>query len=193
MSHQSDFIRAYAAESGRVVASLATQADLIEKIGQAILTCLSAGGKLLAAGNGGSAAEAMHLCEELTGKYRDVRRALPAICLNADPTALTCIANDWDYASVFSRQAEAFTRPGDVLVIFSTSGNSENLLRVLQTVKARGGITVGLLGRNGGKAKALCDLALVVASEKGNHVQEAHQAILHLLLEHVDAALPAEK
>ena len=193
MSHQSDFIRAYAAESGRVVASLATQADLIEQIGQKILTCLVAGGKLLAAGNGGSAAEAMHLCEELTGKYRDVRRALPAICLNADPTALTCIANDWDYASVFSRQAEAFTRPGDVLVIFSTSGNSENLTRVLQTVKARGGITIGLLGRSGGKAKALCDLALVVASEKGNHVQEAHQAILHLILEHVDAALPAEK
>ena len=189
MSHQSDFIRAYAAESGRVVASLSAQADLIEKIGQAILTSLAAGNKLLAAGNGGSAAEAMHLCEELTGKYRDVRRALPAICLNADPTALTCIANDWDYASVFSRQAEAFTRPGDVLVIFSTSGNSENLLRVLQTVKARGGTTIGLLGRSGGKAKPLCDLALVVASEKGNHVQEAHQAILHMILEHVDAGL----
>lgn len=189
MSQQSDFIRVYAAESGRVVASLGAQADLIEKIGQVITDCLVAGGKLLAAGNGGSAAEAMHLCEELTGKYRDVRRALPAICLNADPTALTCIANDWDYASVFSRQAEAFTRPGDVLVIFSTSGNSENLLRVLQAVKARGGITIGLLGKNGGKAKGLCDLALVVASEQGNHVQEAHQAVLHLILEHVDAAL----
>jgi D-sedoheptulose 7-phosphate isomerase len=190
MPDHQDFIRAYAAESARVIASLAEQADQIARIGQAITTSLIAGGKLLAAGNGGSAAEAMHLCEELTGKYRDRRRALPALCLNADGSALTCIANDWDFQRVFSRQLEAFCKPGDVFVGFTTSGQSANILRALATARSLGGITIGLLGRGGGQARQLCDLPLVVASDKSNHIQEAHQAVLHLILEYVDAQLP---
>lgn len=186
-----EFIRQYAAESAQVIGALAGQAEGIEEIGRALIQCLQGGGKVLACGNGGSAAEAMHLCEELTGKYCKPRRALAAVCLNADPTALTCIANDWDFASVFARQVEALGRPGDALVVFSTSGNSENLLRALGAARKAGVRTVGLLGRGGGKALGLCELSLVIEARRGSHVQEAHQAVLHLLLEQIDAAFTA--
>ena len=188
MTH--DFIRQYAAESARTIAALADLAPVIDRVACTISDAVLSGHLLLTAGNGGSAAEAMHLAEELTGKYCRPRRALPALCLNADPTALTCIANDWDFASVFSRQLEAFARPGAVFVGFSTSGNSENILRALATAKARGATAIGLLGKTGGKAKDLCDIALIVPSQHANHVQEAHQAILHLILEHIDSLLP---
>lgn len=191
MSKEHDLIKAYTLESARVVASLTEQTDLIVQIGQTVASSLLRGGKLLTAGNGGSAAEAMHLCEELTGNYRHHRKAFPAICFNADGTALTCIANDWDFNSIFSRQAEAFTQPGDVFIGFTTSGNSENILRAMAAVKARGGTNIGLLGRGGGKARNLCDLALVVASDKSNHIQEAHQAVMHMILEQVENALEA--
>lgn len=186
MANNQEMIQAYAARSAAVIESLGEQADIIEQIGQAILTAFTKGNKLLTMGNGGSAAEAMHLGEELTGKYFQVRQALPALCLNADVTAITCIANDWDFASIFSRQVEALGKPGDVLVCFSTSGNSANLTNALETARKMGIATVGLLGKDGGAAKALSDICLIVKSKQGNHVQEAHQAILHILLEMID-------
>src|SRR4051794_36810346 len=103
-----------------VIGGLEKQAERIHAISSLVAGTLKAGGKILTAGNGGSACEAMHFAEELTGKYRAPRRALPGLCLNADSSALTCIANDWDYASVFSRQIEAFAKPGDVLILFTT-------------------------------------------------------------------------
>ena len=193
MSNRVDQVRSYIRESSRVVATLERHAELIEKIGKTITAALQQGHKILSAGNGGSAAEAMHLTEELTGKYSQMRRALPGLCFNADVTALTCIANDWDYASVFSRQAEAFAQKGDVFVGFTTSGNSENILRTMQVVKAAGGINIGLLGRGGGKAATLADLALIVDSPLTNHIQEAHQAVLHMILEHVDSVFVPPK
>jgi len=183
------FIQNYAAESARVLASLAALAPAIEAAGNAIVAALQNGNKILAAGNGGSACEAMHLCEELTGKYHKVRRALPGLCLSADASALTCIANDWDYASVFARQIEAFGKPGDIFVAFTSSGNSENLLRAADAAKKAGVLTIALLGRGGGKLKGKCDLEILVDSQKGSHVQEAQQAILHLMLEQVDSVL----
>jgi D-sedoheptulose 7-phosphate isomerase len=185
-STRHELVTRYVASAAAAVSTLAAQAATITAIAGKILDALRAGHFVLTAGNGGSAAEAMHLAEELTGKYRAVRQALPAICLNADATALTCIANDWDFAHVFARQVEAFAHPGDVLVVFSTSGNSANILRALATARQRGVTTIGLLGRGGGQAAAACDLALVVASDQGNHVQEAHQVVLHLILEHLD-------
>ena len=181
-------IRQYIATSARTIASLERELPMIQRIGKMIVETLQAGRMVLSAGNGGSAAEAMHLAEELTGKYRKIRKALPAICLNADPTAHTCIANDWDFHHVFARQVEAFARPGDVLVLFSTSGNSENCLRAAAAMKTAGGTVIGLLGCGGGKIKPVCDLSLVVESPTTNHVQEAHQVLLHLILEHVEAA-----
>jgi D-sedoheptulose 7-phosphate isomerase len=178
-----DFI----AQAASTVFSLENQADTIAAIRRLCVRTLRRGRTILTCGNGGSAAEAMHLAEELTGKYDKPRRALPAFCLCSDASAMTCIANDWDFTFVFSRQVEALARPGDVLVMFTTSGNSVNCLRAAKAMKKAGGKVVGLLGKGGGKVKPLCDLALVVDSAMTNHIQEAHQVVLHLILDAVDA------
>ncbi len=178
----------YVARAASTVFTLENQISEIGKIARVVVETLKRGGKVLTCGNGGSAAEAMHMAEELTGKYSKPRKALPGICLCADGTALTCIANDWDYAHIFSRQVEAFARKGDLLVVFTTSGNSENCLLAAKAMKAAGGKVIGLLGKGGGKAKHMCDVALVVDSDTTNHIQEAHQVVLHLVLEAVDAA-----
>ena len=177
----------YIAQASSIIFTLENQIPAIEKIAGVIVRALQEGNKLLTCGNGGSAAEAMHLAEELTGKYHKPRRALPAICLCSDASAMTCIANDWDFTYVFSRQVEAFATKGDVLVMFTTSGNSVNCIRAAKAMKKAGGVVIGLLGKGGGKAKGLCDLSLVVDSEQTNHIQEAHQVVLHLILEMVDA------
>ena len=175
------------ADSSSVVAGLKYQLPEIDALSRKIADQLLAGNKLLTAGNGGSAAAALHLAEELTGKYnRSDRRALPAICLAADTTALTCIANDWDFASVFSRQVEAYAKPGDVLVVFSSSGNSENLVRACETMKKYSGTALALLGRGGGRVQQMADLSLVVNSNRTAPIQEAHEVILHLILEYVE-------
>ncbi|MEM8834528.1 MAG: SIS domain-containing protein [Planctomycetota bacterium] len=144
---------------------------------------------LYTCGNGGSAAEALHLAEELTGRYRADRRALPAVCLNSDPTALTCIANDFGFDAVFARQLEALARPNDLLCVFSTSGKSPNILRALEAAAARDVRTIALLGKGGGPALDLAQHAIVVPSDDGAHIQEAHQVILHIFLEAVEATL----
>jgi D-sedoheptulose 7-phosphate isomerase len=176
----------YIAQSASIIFTLENQIETIDAVAKLLIKTLKGGRTLLTCGNGGSAAEAMHLAEELTGKYNKNRRALPAICLCSDASAMTCIANDWDFTYVFSRQVEAFARRGDLLVMFTTSGNSTNCLRAAKAMKAAGGTVVGLLGKGGGKAKGLCDVAVVIDSQHTNHIQEAHQVILHLLLEAVD-------
>ncbi len=187
----SAWMRDGVADSARVITGLRDQLPAIEKICQVITTALLGGRKLLTAGNGGSAAESLHLAEELTGRYRrSDRRALPAISLAADTTALTCIANDWDFASVFSRQIEALAQPGDALVVFSTSGNIENLIRAGQTMRSHGGTVIGLLGKDGGKLLPLCDHVIVVNSVRSAAIQEAHQVILHLILEFIERRCP---
>ena len=176
----------YIAQAASTVFELENQLDTIQTIAAMVVETLRRGKTLLTCGNGGSAAEAMHLAEELTGKYHKPRRALPAICLCSDASAMTCIANDWDFTFVFSRQIEAFAKPGDLLIMFTTSGNSLNCIRAARAMKKAGGKVIGLLGKGGGKAKRLCDVALVVESEHTNHIQEAHQVVLHLILEAVD-------
>jgi len=177
----------YIAQSASIVFTLENQIPTIQKITALAVQTLKRGNKLLTCGNGGSAAEAMHLAEELTGKYHKPRRALPAISLCSDASAMTCIANDWDFTYVFSRQIEAFAQKGDLLIMFTTSGNSLNCLRAAKAMKKAGGKTIGLLGKGGGKSKPLCDLALVIDSVHTNHIQEAHQVVLHLILEAIDA------
>lgn len=178
------------ADSASVIERLKYQLPEIDALGRKITEALVAGNKLLTAGNGGSAAAALHLAEELTGKYsRSDRRALPAICLAADTTALTCIANDWDFASVFARQVEAYCKPGDVLMVFSSSGNSENLVRACQTMKKYGGTALALLGRGGGRVQQIADISLVINSNRTASIQEAHDVILHLILECVERAV----
>lgn len=175
-------------DSLRAIDTLHASTQTIATIVESVVACLRAGGTIYTCGNGGSAAEAMHLAEELIGRYRSNRRALRALCLNADPTALTCIANDFGYAEVFARQCDALLTKSDVLVMFSTSGKSDNLLRALEVAKDKHAISIALLGRDGGPCLALADHALVVASNDSGHVQEAHQVVLHIICEAVEQA-----
>lgn len=180
-------MRAGIRESGAVVESLLGQVRALDSMARLLVRTLKRGGKVLAAGNGGSAAEAMHLAEELTGRYRSDRKALPAIALAADGTALTCIANDFGFDCVFSRQVEALGRSGDLLVAFSTSGNSANLISAVQSARRRRMRVIALLGRGGGALAGRADIELVVESNATARIQEAHQVVLHLLLEAVEA------
>ncbi len=175
-------------ELSAVLSSCATLESSVTRASEAILDCLFAGGKLLTCGNGGSAADALHLAEELVGRYKADRRALPAICLNADVTALTCIGNDYGYDFVFSRQVEALGRPGDVLVGFSTSGNSPNVLAAFRRAQEIGLKTVFLGGKDGGLAKGLCDHEIIVPSSTTARIQEVHTLILHQWLEAIEVA-----
>ena len=148
-------------------------------------TCWHGGGKLLVCGNGGSCADAMHLAEELVVRFQKTRRGLAAIAL-ADPTTLTCAGNDLGYDAIFERQVEALGRPGDVLAVMSTSGNSENVLRALAAARKGGLKTIGFLGKDGGKARGQCDVELIVPAETAHRVQEGHKILYHTLCEWAD-------
>ena len=163
--------------------SLRAQVDDLQTLCGAIIDRLEGGGTLYTAGNGGSAAHAMHLAEELVGRYRGNRKPVAALCLNADPTAMSCIANDFGYEHVFARPCEALLRGDDVLLVLSTSGNSPNIAAALEVARKRGALTVGLLGGDGGRCRALCDHAVCVAGNDSAHAQEAHQVIIHLICE----------
>ena len=180
-----DSIRA----SSLTIQSLHEQRPRIAGICDAVVRAILDGRKVLTAGHGGSAADAMHLSEELVGRFDADRRPLPAICLVADPTLMTCIANDFGFAQVFPRQVEALGQSGDVLVIFSTSGNGDGLRLAVETAKRKGLVTVGILGKTGGTLATLCDHALVVASHTTARVQEAHTLVLHLILEAIERAI----
>ena len=171
---------------------LESSSEVLARLVGCITDCLSAGGTLFTCGNGGSAAEAMHMAEELVGRYRSNRPPLRANCLNADPTALTCIANDFGFEEVFARPLRALGRRGDALLVFSTSGRSPNLLRALEAARERGVTCLGLLGGEGGPALELCHTALVVHGCDGAAVQEAHQVAMHIICEALEeAVLPA--
>lgn len=168
------------------IAGLEQQARDICAFCRAVVKTLRAGGKVLTAGNGGSAAEALHLAEELVGRYRGRRRSLPAVSLAADPTTLTCIANDFGYEEVFARQVEGLGRRGDLLVLFSTSGKSANLPPALRAARRAGMRVAALLGRDGGSLAGRADAEVIVPGSETAHIQEAHQVILHLALEAVE-------
>jgi D-sedoheptulose 7-phosphate isomerase len=150
-----------------------------------IATCFEAGGRLLSCGNGGSMCDAMHLAEELSGRFRDDRPALDATAIS-DPGHLTCTANDYGFERVFSRAVEAHGRAGDVLVGFTTSGNSPNVLAALRAAHERGMRCFGLLGKGGGAALDLCDHAVVVPAEDTGRIQEIHIKVVHALIEGVE-------
>jgi D-sedoheptulose 7-phosphate isomerase len=177
------YINDHAALLHRVAQQLSPK---IEVVGTLLCESFAKGGRLMTFGNGGSAADAQHLAEELIGKFLRERRPLPATSLCADGTAMSCISNDFGYAEVFARQVRALARPGDVAVGFSTSGNSDNVLRGLHAAKEKGAIAIGLLGRDGGKAAAICDHTIIVPGALSSHIQEMHVLIVHLLCDIVD-------
>ena len=139
------------------------------------------GGKLLVMGNGGSAADAQHFVAEIVGRFKMERRGLPAIALSTDTSILTAIGNDYGFDRVFHRQVEALALPGDLVVGISTSGNSPNVLQALQLAREQKCRTVGLLGKDGGTIKDVCDLALIVPANDTPRVQEGHITIIHIV------------
>ena len=161
----------------------------VEITGKKLAAVLAGGGRILTCGNGGSACDALHLSEELVGRFDQNRRSLAAICLSADAPLLTCIANDFGYDSVFSRQVEGLGRLGDVLIVFSTSGNSPNLVGALQVARQRGLATISLLGKNGGKCRGLADHEIIIPSVTTARIQELHTFILHAWLGLIESEL----
>ena len=163
------------------LAALDADVDRIDAWGRHLADVLLGGGRLLAAGNGGSAAQAQHLTSELVGRYRDDRPAFSAIALHAETSAVTAIVNDYGGAAIFARQVEAHGRPGDVLVAISTSGSSRNVLAAVDTAAHRGMTTWGLTGRAPNPLAACTDDAVCVDAPATATVQEIHQIVVHLL------------
>jgi D-sedoheptulose 7-phosphate isomerase len=171
------------------VTLLLNEKSLIKNAGEMISHALKSGNKILTAGNGGSAAEALHLSEELIGRYKYDRKSLASLSLSADCTALTCIANDYGFESIYSRQIEGLGQEGDVFIAFSTSGNSKNIIKAVKAAKDAKMKVISLLGKDGGQLKGMGDYDIVVPAKNTENVQEAHQVILHILIEIVEAGL----
>lgn len=174
----------------KLIATLpVTLSESIKDAGSEIADSLAKGGTLFWCGNGGSAADSQHLAAELVGRFKKDRNALRSIALTTDTSVLTCVANDYSYEDIFSRQLEALARDGDVLVAISTSGKSENILRGLGAAKTHGVKTIALLGKDGGQAKALADLAIVIPSDSTARIQEAHILIGHIFCDLIEQEL----
>ena len=158
----------------------------VERFAEAAHQALARGGLLMSCGNGGSMCDAMHFAEEWTGRFRRDRAALPAIAFS-DPSHLTCIANDFGYDQVFAREVEAYGKPGDLLVAISTSGTSPNVIRAVEMAKKKGVVSVGLLGKEGGKLKSMVDIPIVVPlATTSDRIQEVHIKVLHITIEAVE-------
>jgi D-sedoheptulose 7-phosphate isomerase len=162
--------------------------EAVERIAVTLHRQLASGHKIMACGNGGSACDAMHFTEELTGRFRNDRPPIAAMAC-VDPGHLTCTANDYGFEHVFSRWVEALGKPGDCLVVLSTSGNSENIRRAVAAAKARQMTTVALLGKGGGTLAGVSDHELIVPGETSDRIQELHMLVLHVLVESLEALM----
>jgi len=183
-------VRSVLAESaGTQRATAETCANEIARAAVRLAETFRAGGRVLAFGNGGSAADAQHLAAELAGRFERERPGLPALALTANTSDLTAIGNDYGFDEVFARLVRAHGRPGDLVVAISTSGNSPNVLAGARAARAAGLASYALTGRDGGVLAAAVDLAIVVPSDVTARIQEAHVAVIHLLCELVDAQL----
>ena len=164
-------------------------AIIFSKCAKVIAEALKNENTVFFCGNGGSAAESSHLAVELIGRFKNNRRSLPSLSLNADTSAITCIANDFGYDEIFSRQLEGLGKKGDVLVVLSSSGNSENILRALYKAKELELTSIALLGKRGGSAVDIADLSIVVDSEETARIQEVHLLLGHTLCEYAEIYL----
>jgi D-sedoheptulose 7-phosphate isomerase len=183
-------LRALAAESARVQERFfAEQAPLVLAVGRVLVEALRAGRKVLAFGNGGSAADAQHLAAELVGRYLYDRPGLPAIALTTDASILTAVANDMGYDAVFRRQVEAHGQPGDVAIGISTSGRSPSVVNALRVAKERGLVTVALTGNGGGRLLDAVDHLIDAPSPDTPRIQELHGLVIHLLCQIVEETL----
>jgi D-sedoheptulose 7-phosphate isomerase len=166
----------------RLVTAVARAVDVIAE-------SLSAGGSLMLAGNGGSAADAQHIAAELTGRFLKDRRALRALALHANSSALTAIGNDYGYDEIFARELSAHARSGDVLLAISTSGNSPNILKAIEAARVHNVVVIGMTGESGGRMRDVCDLCLCAPSHRTARIQEMHITIGHTLCQLLEERL----
>lgn len=163
--------------------------QLIEKAAQLIVLAIQSGNKIISCGNGGSMCDAMHFAEELSGRFRNDRKALPAISIS-DPSHITCVGNDYGYDKVFSRFIEALGNKGDVLLAISSSGNSTNVVNAIASAKAKGMVVIGLTGKDGGKMASICDIEIRAPhSDYADRAQEIHIKIIHSLIHYIELNL----
>lgn len=162
---------------------------LIEQAGKSLVEAFRKGNKVMSCGNGGSMCDAMHFAEELSGRFRENRKALPALSIS-DPSHISCVANDYGYDKIFSRYIEALGAKGDVLLAISTSGNSVNIINAIHSAKEKGMLVIGLTGKNGGEMATLCDIEIRAPhSQYADRAQEIHIKVIHSLIHYVEAAL----
>jgi len=177
-------------ESSSVKNKLADEySDKIKECVNIIVSALKKNNKILLAGNGGSATQASHIAAEFTGRYRLERKALPAIALTTDLATITAISNDYGFDKIFDRQIEAIGKGNDVLIVISTSGNSQNIINVVETAKKMNIKVIGLLGKGGGKQKNTSNIEIIIPSDNTPRIQEAHLTILHIICELVENEL----
>ena len=187
-----DYVAAMLAESQRVIAAVYDDGTLraaVQRAAQACVDSLRAGGKVLFAGNGGSAADAQHMAGEFVSRFMYDRPGLAAVALTTDTSTLTAIGNDYGFEKLFERQVQALGRRGDVLVVYSTSGSSPNILRALEAARSAGVVTVGYTGNRGGPMVALSDILLAVPSAETPRVQEGHLVLGHVMCGLVERAM----
>ncbi len=189
MGESSEFLKRAVTGAVETLKSLGQLDGQLQKAADLIEECLRAGKKLLVCGNGGSAADASHFATEFVVRFIADRPAYPAICLAGDGGLLTAAGNDYGFDEVFARQVAAFGLPGDLLICLTTSGKSRNIERALQEAKSRKVKTVSFLGRDGGSTVGMADVDLLVRGDLTARIQEAHQLLLHVLCEVVEARL----
>ncbi|MFN3532666.1 MAG: SIS domain-containing protein [Candidatus Brocadia sp.] len=162
-------------------ALLTTNLDIIRNIADVLVRAFKNNHRLYLIGNGGSAADAQHIAGELIGRFKMNRRPLPAVALTTDTSVITALANDFGYDTCFARQVEALANPGDVILAFSTSGNSKGILNAVQIARNRGVITIGFTGKDGGLLKDAVDICLKIPSDNVPRIQECHITVGHIL------------
>lgn len=185
--HVPTWMTSQLAEHREVAAAMTDLLPAAVAVAERLIEAYRGSGVLYTLGNGGSAADAQHLSGELIGHYRRDRRPLPAVTLTTDATVSTCIANDYSFDEVFSRQVRALARPGDVVAAFTTSGRSANVVEALRAAQANGATTVLFGGGDGGPAASYADLTLIVPSDQTPRIQEMHTFLLHVISEMLDA------
>lgn len=179
-------------ETQRIMSAMSAYDALLARVEAAALACIATlnnGGKILLAGNGGSAADAQHIAGEFVSRFAFDRPGLPAIALTTDTSILTAIGNDYGYEKLFARQVQAHSQKGDVLIAYSTSGKSPNVIAALQEARQRGVVCIGMTGNRGGPMQALCDHYLDVPSADTPKIQEGHAVLGHILCGLVERAL----
>ena len=184
-----ELVKSTLEEHRLVVAKMTALEGEIASAGELCGTALARGQRIYLCGNGGSAADAQHIAAELIGRFVHERRALPAIALTTDTSALTAIGNDYGYDAVFSRQVEGLCREGDVLIAISTSGSSSSVLAACEQAQALGCEVVGLTGRDGGALKTCCETAVIAPADDTAHIQECHIVMVHLLCALIEQGL----